>query len=145
MTDPVASADQTPPESHIEPSDDSRRAATDTDAGGPNAGGPDQASHGRRPRDPWIVRAGVTVAVGIGVGVLAAVGVGLAGASGQWGAIVVLLIVSLAAALGALMALVSAVVDEVRGGDVGWRRPVMGIALFVVAAMLMSMTVVAAG
>lgn len=121
---------------------DSREPAADTDAGDRDDA---QTRAGRGPPDPWIVRAGVTLAVGVGIGILAAIGVGLAGASGRVGAVVVLLIVSLATALAALMALLSSVVEELRGADVAWRRPVMGIMLFVVAAMLMAMTVAAAG
>lgn len=94
--------------------------------------------------DRWMVRAGVTVAIALGLGILVAATLGFAGASGQVGAVVVLLLLSLGTAVGALMALVSAVVDEFRGRDVPWRRPVMGIVLFLAAAVLMAMTVAAA-
>jgi hypothetical protein len=96
-------------------------------------------------RDRWMVRAGITVAVGLGLGVVAAAGLGIAGASGQAGAVALLLVLSLGAAGGALLALVSAVVDEFRGRDVTWRRPVLGVVLFLAAALLMAMTVAAAG
>ena len=57
----------------------------------------------------------------------------------------ILLVLSLTAGLSAVLALVTSAVDEFRGRDVPWRRPVLGIVLFVAAAMLMAMTVAAAG
>lgn len=96
-------------------------------------------------RDRWMVRAGIAVAIGLGLGVVAAAGLGMAGASGQVGAVVLLLLLSLGTACGALLALVSAVADEFRGRDVTWRRPVLGVVLFFAAALLMAMTVAAAG
>ncbi len=95
--------------------------------------------------DPWLRRVAVVMGVGLGVGILAAVGVGIAGASGQVGAVIILLVLSLAAGTSAVLALVTAAIEEFRGGNVSWRRPVLGIVLFVAAAMLMAMTVAAAG
>lgn len=96
-------------------------------------------------RDPWLRRVAVVMGVGLGVGILAAVGAGLAGATGRVGAVIILLVLSLAAGTSAVMALVTSAIEEFRGGDVSWRRPVLGIVLFVAAAMLMAMTVAAAG
>lgn len=150
---------QAPPPPDGPPPDDRRARnpyAPDEPVGAMGADGP--TGHGDPPGrdenrppddlgggpDRWMVRAGVAVAVALGLGILVAATLGFAGASGQVGAVVVLLLLSLGTAVGALMALVSAVVDEFRGRDVPWRRPVMGIVLFFAAAVLMAMTVAAA-
>ena len=150
---------QAPPPPDDPPPDDRRARnpyAPDEPVPGVGADGPTRDGEprgrddGRRPDDTgggpdrWMVRAGVAVAIGLGLGILVAGVLGFAGASGQAGAVVVLLLLSLGMAVGALLALVSAVVDEFRGRDVAWRRPVLGVVLFLAAAGLMAMTVAAA-
>ncbi|HKJ56044.1 MAG TPA: hypothetical protein VJ978_08655 [Nitriliruptoraceae bacterium] len=146
-------ADSTGPDEHVDPVQ-----SGDKDAGGDplqpgdRDAGVDPVQPGDRdaggdpggPVDPWPRRVGIIMAVGLGVGVAAALAAGATGASGQVGAVLILLVLSLAAGVGALLALVTSAVDEFRGRDVTSRRPVLGIVLFVAAAMLMAMTVAAA-
>lgn len=91
-------------------------------------------------RDPRLRTVAVIVAVGVGLAIVGAVGVGALGGDGRTGAAVLLLVLSLGMASGAVVALGSAVLDEYRDRPVSAPRIVVGIVLFVAAAAFMAMT-----
>lgn len=91
-------------------------------------------------RDPRLRTVAVVVGVGVGAAILGAAIVGMLGGDGRAGAAVLLLVLSLALASGAIVALGTAVVDEYRRRPVGRPRVVVGVVLFLAAAAFMAMT-----
>lgn len=90
----------------------------------------------RRTRLAWTI-----AAVGSALGLVIAVVTGAFGASGRAGLATFLLVSAAAAALGALYATVTLLIDDLRGRRVTRRRPIAAFALFAAAAMLMAMVV----
>lgn len=83
--------------------------------------------------------------IGAGAGIAVALLTGVLGASGRVGLVVLLLCCALACGLGALYAIVTVVVDDLRGEPTSRRRPVAAAVLFALAAVLMAMVAGAGG
>lgn len=101
----------------------------------------DEAAHDRRRRRTMRRIAGVGSLVGLALSLLA----GVAGATGQAGAAIFLLVSALSCALGATWGVVAAVRDDLRGHRVSRARVAWVVGLFLGAAMLMAMTAGAGG
>lgn len=90
-------------------------------------------------RDPWLRRVGIVVGGGVAGAVVIAFAAGSLGASGTTVAAVLLLLLALTCGGAALLALGTALVDELRGRPVSRGRIVVGIVLFFAGAALMAM------
>ncbi|MBY5161648.1 hypothetical protein [Salsipaludibacter albus] len=87
----------------------------------------------------------IVLAVGLGLAVVGAVVTGMSGGSGAVAAVVLLLVLGTTFAIGALLALGTAVVDEFRGRTVSRGRVVVGLVLFVATVVVMAMAGAAGG
>lgn len=93
----------------------------------------------RPARDQWLRRVGIVVGAGVAGAVLVAFAAGALGATGTTVAAVLFLLLAFTCGGAALLALGTALVDELRGRAVSRGRIVVGIVLFFAAAALMAM------
>lgn len=118
-----------------------------TGAGPTDAGPPGErpAEEGTAGRDPRVRRTWRIAGAGALVGVALAVLSGILGADGRVGFVILFLIAALSAALGALYAGLTAVVDDLKGRPVARARVGSAVGLFVLAAVLMAVVAGAGG